>query len=105
MIVVDHAPHWWFLLRDGERLLLDVHCSHGPVDYGWVMALTDDERARYEADGRNYLDALAVHVQDSAPGVLGSTSRFVGRDLGRGLDAAIGEAIAAWRAAGGSGPG
>ncbi|WP_369942346.1 hypothetical protein [Xanthomonas medicagonis] len=40
MQVVDHEPHAWFLLRDGDTLLLDVNCSHGAVGYAWTMALT-----------------------------------------------------------------
>ena len=97
MIVVDHAPSSWYLLRDGDRLLLDVNCSHGAVGYGWVMALTADETARYRAEGRAAIDRLAAHVQDSAPGVPGSTSPYVGRDLGHDLDGPIALAVSDWR--------
>ena len=97
MIVVEHAEHEWFLLQDGDRLLLDVACSHGAVGYGWVMALTADETARYRAEGRAAIDRLAIDVQDSAPGVLGSPSPYVGRDLGHVLDGPIALAVSDWR--------
>jgi hypothetical protein len=97
MIVVDEGPAAWFLLRDGERWLLDVNCSHSAVTYGWVMALTAQELADYEAGGRAFLDVLAADVHQTAPGVLGSGSPYRGRDLGRGLDKAVGAAVAEWR--------
>ena len=97
MIVVDQAEHAWFLLQDGDRLLLDVNCTHGAVSYGWVMALSAEEGERYRAEGRSAIDRLADDVQHSAPGVLGSASPYVGRDLGRDLDGPIALAVSDWR--------
>mgnify|MGYP003422809230 CR=1 FL=1 len=97
MIVLDHEPHWWFLLQDGETLLLDVHCSHSAVDYSWVMTLNSDEAAQFKSTGRAFLTQLAERVQWSAPGIRGSTSPFRGRNLSRTHDRAVSEAIKAWR--------
>ena len=96
MIVVDHAPSWWFLVQDGDVLLLDVHCSHGAVDYPWTMALTADEAARYRAEGRGFLDTLAKDVQWTAPGVLGSGSPYRGRDIGGERRKPVTAEIARW---------
>ena len=98
MIVLDHEPHWWFLLQDGDTLLLDVHCSHGPADYLWTMALNDSEIAEFGSTGRTFLSKLAEKVQWSAPGVRGSTSPFLGRKLSLIHDKAVSDAIRLWRA-------
>ena len=105
MIVLDHAPQRWYLLQDGDTLLLDVYCSHGPVDYPWVMALDADETARYRADGRGVLDALADRVQQTGAGGLGSPSPYAGRNLDPGRRRAVHAAIMHWRAAGPATPG
>jgi hypothetical protein len=46
MMVLDCAPHGWFLLRDGDAYLLDVNCNHGAVDYPFLTALDETELAR-----------------------------------------------------------
>ncbi|MBB6368858.1 hypothetical protein FHR56_004039 [Xanthomonas sacchari] len=79
MQVVEHEPLAWFLLRDGETLLLDVNCSHGPVGYAWTMALTAQEVAQYRALGRDFIAQLAERVQSTAPGVLGNRSPYLVR--------------------------
>src|SRR6478609_781781 len=43
MQVIDHEPSSWFLVRDGERLFLDVNCSHGAVSYDFAMELDQRE--------------------------------------------------------------
>lgn len=97
MVVLDHEPHRWFLLQDGDALLLDVHCSHGPADYLWTMALNDDEIAVLRSTGRIFLNQLAEKVQWSAPGVRGSTSPFLGRNLSSTHSEAVSDAIERWR--------
>ncbi|KAB7769693.1 hypothetical protein [Xanthomonas maliensis] len=96
MNVLDHEPHRWYLLQDEGTLLLDVHCSHGPVDYCWTMALSQDETSGYLENGREFLNRLADQVQNSAPGVLGSHSPFKGRNLHPGCGDRVLAATRRW---------
>ncbi|QKT06386.1 hypothetical protein HUN08_03660 [Gordonia sp. X0973] len=98
MDVIDHEPHWWFLLRDGDDLLLDVNCSHGPVGYAWLMVLNESERREFEADGRAALGRLADAIQNSAPVLEDSTSVYRGRDVSHTRNPAVTDAVARWRA-------
>lgn len=96
MEVLDHEPWSWFLLRDGERLLLDVHVSQGPVSASLLLALDDDERAAYEHQGRAALVALAARVQDSAPIAADTSSPYRPRDLTAALGAEVTAAAREW---------
>lgn len=97
MIVVDHEPQWWFLLQEEDAFLFDVNCSHGAFGYSWLMTLNSAEVERFKSDGRTFLNKLAEEVQSSAPGVRGSTSAFLGRNLSSTRGQAVSEAIEAWR--------
>jgi len=81
MQVIDHEPSSWFLVRDGERLFLDVNCSHGAVSYDFAMELDQREREGYGTEGRQFITALAEKVQNSAPGVRGSSSPYRDRNV------------------------
>jgi hypothetical protein len=88
MTVIDYEPSGWFLVRDGERLLLDVNCSHSAVSYGFSMELNECESLGYAAAGHKFLSELAEKIQYSAPGVIGNVSpyrerRLQGEDLSR----------------------
>lgn len=96
MQVVDHAPHAWFLLRDDDTLLLDVNCSHGPVDYAWTMVLNDEEVAQFHALGRDSITPLAERVQWTAPGVLGNRSPYRGRKVDAETRQRVIKAIQDW---------
>ncbi|AJC46775.1 hypothetical protein [Xanthomonas sacchari] len=96
MQVVDHEPRAWFLLRDGETLLLDVNCSHGPVGYAWTMALTAQEMAQYGALGRDFITQLAERVQSTAPGVLGNRSPYLVRKADAETRQRVTLSIKAW---------
>jgi hypothetical protein len=96
--VVDHRPTRWFLLADGDALLLDVHCSHSAFDYSVLIELTDAERAALERGGRDYLDDLAQKIHHSAPAARGSTSPYRDRDLTRTRSGAVVDAVRRWRA-------
>ncbi|MCH1866950.1 hypothetical protein [Nocardioides sp. CFH 31398] len=98
--VVDHGPSRWFLLADGDALLLDVHCSHSAFDYSVLVELTDSERTGLERGGRAYLDDLAQRIHHSAPAARGSTSPYRDRDLTRGRSGDVVDAVRRWRAAG-----
>ena len=96
MLVLDHEPSGWFLVKDGERLLLDVNCSHSAVSYEFLMELNAREREAHSLRGHQFLSELAQRVQDSAPSVLGSASPFRDRVLrGRDRDQ-VNEITTAW---------
>ena len=99
MVVLDHHPHWWFLLQDGDELLLDVHCSHGPVDYGWAMFLNAAETSQFRSTGREFLGALAEQVQSTAPGARVSESPFLGRNVEPVVRERLLAAVVQWRKA------
>jgi hypothetical protein len=99
MIVLDHQPRWWFLLQDGDALLFDVHCSHGPVDYAWTMFLNAAETSQLRAAGRAFLGALAGQVQSSAPGARGSNSPFLDRNVDSAVRERVLAAVLQWRKA------
>ncbi|MCW0436074.1 hypothetical protein [Xanthomonas sacchari] len=96
MQVVEHEPHAWFLLRDGETLLLDVNCSHGPVGYAWTMALTVQEIAQFQTLGRDFIAQLAERVQSTALGVLGNRSPYLIRKADAETRQRVTVAIKAW---------
>ncbi|MEU6700769.1 hypothetical protein [Pseudonocardia sp. NPDC046786] len=97
MQVVDQEPHHWFLLDDDGRLLLDVHCNHGPVGYSVLLALDGTEIRGLHEQGREYLHRLADAVQDSAPIARGSRSPYRERDLSATHGRRVSDAVAAWR--------
>lgn len=68
MQVVDHKPHAWFLFKEGNALLLDVNCNHGPAGYGVLIRLSAEEVSEYSQKGRAFLNWLAQVVQNSGPG-------------------------------------
>ena len=98
MKVVDHEPHWWFLLEEGGALIVDANCSHSVFSYSFAMHMNPDEVAQYRSKGRNYIGELAQAIQDSGPNLKNSRSAFNGRDVTPQYSEAIMAAIAQWRA-------
>ena len=99
MEVVDHEPHFWFLLREDGSLFLDVACEHSAVSYNVLIQLNDEETARYSKYSRQYLSELAESIHYSAPGVRGSTSLYKSRNVSSKYDAQVMAAVTAWRTA------
>jgi hypothetical protein len=100
LIVLDHEPQFWFLLRTTSGLLLDVACSHSAFGYSFLMQLNEDEVRGYEAGGHRYLNDLARAVNFSAPGVKGSSSSYKDRNIHRLHADAVTEAVLTWRRSG-----
>lgn len=96
MVVIDHQPSGWFLVRDGDRLLLDVNCSHSAVSYAFLMELNETERHEYALRGNGFISQLAEEVQCSAPGVGGSASPYRDRNQHAQERTLVDEAILAW---------
>jgi hypothetical protein len=98
MRVIDHEPQWWFLLEKDGSLFLDANCNHSFVGYDFLVELNEEELRAYELEGRVFISRLATEIQDSAPIVKGSTSRFKARDLSRTHSDQVTKAVANWRA-------
>lgn len=98
MKVIDHQSGSWFLLGDGDRLFLDVNCSHGAFGYSVLIELNGAERDEYRSLGRGSLDRLAQEVNDAAPGARGGDSVYAGRDLSRDRGEEVSRAVGEWKA-------
>jgi hypothetical protein len=96
MEVIDREPHAWFLVRDGNALLREVRCSHGPADYSVVLELNAMERRRYDRQRRVYLEELTYAIHYSAPGVRGNTSVYAHRLLEAHRRQAVSDTILRW---------
>ncbi|WP_045470067.1 hypothetical protein, partial [Sporocytophaga myxococcoides] len=74
------------------------NCNHSFVGYGFLLELNAEEHGAYKHAGREFISRLATEIQDSAPIVKGSTSRFKGRDLSRTPSNKVTKAVERWRA-------
>lgn len=81
MIAQDGEHYSWFLLEENGQLFLDTVCSHGAVDYMFLMEMTAAEALLFRKNGRTYLDDLSQRIRTSAPGVRGNKSPFKARSL------------------------
>ena len=91
MVVVDHEPHAWFLLRDGSGYVLDVNCTQSFVSFSAVLRLASDEVAKIEAQGRKAADDLARAIQHSP-------SQYSARCSDPNLESVSLAAIKGWQA-------
>jgi hypothetical protein len=91
MVVIDHEPHGWFLLRDGSSYVLDVNCMQSIVSFSVVLRLTPDEAALVETQGHSAADELARSIQHSP-------TKYSSRSGGSDLESASLAAIKGWQA-------
>nr|WP_315464918.1 hypothetical protein [uncultured Rhodoferax sp.] len=93
MTVIDHEPARWFLVRNDDRLYLDVNCSHSAVSYSFLLELDEGEINAYGTEGRVFLSNLADKINNSAFGSALKTSsyrdRYIDSDTGKQVNAAI----------------
>lgn len=99
MKVLDHEPQVWFLLEDEGSLYLDANCNHSFIGYSFLLRLNSEEAAQYKAKGRDYLSWLADDIQNSAPILAASKSRYKGRDLSGEHSERVMTAVREWRQA------
>lgn len=97
MRVIDHEPQWWFLLEDEGALYLDTNCNHSFIAYDFLLRLDAVELAKFRSEGRASISRLADEIQNSAPILAISNSKYKGRDLSRELSSQVTEAVHAWR--------
>lgn len=98
MRVIDHEPQWWFLLEDDGSIFLDANCNHSFVGYSFMIEMNSDELTQYKRLGRNFISTLASEIQDTAPILQISTSRFKGRDVSQTYSDEVTRAVERWRA-------
>lgn len=96
MEVIDHEPHFWFLLRKEQGLFLDISCNHGPAGYDVLIELNVAEEAQYLKKGRNFINLLAQAIQDSAPGVRNSLSVYQNRNVSAQYADEVNVAVKKW---------
>ncbi len=96
MKVVDHEPSLWFLVSDGQDLILDVSCNHSAFGYTWTLKLLDPEREEYHSKGRDSLSQLAHQIQTSAPILKESQSPFKHRMISNAMQEEVEAAILTW---------
>ncbi|MTW11753.1 hypothetical protein GM658_14195 [Pseudoduganella eburnea] len=97
MKVLDHEPQCWFLLEDEGSLLLDANCNHSFIGYDFLLRLNSEELAQYKTKGHDYLSWLADDIQNSAPILAASTSKYKDRNLSEAYSGRVLAAIRAWR--------
>lgn len=90
LAVVDHEPHSWFLLRDGEGYFLDVNCNRSFVGFDILLKLTEPECAAVVENSHNACQALAASVQYGP-------SAYSDRNISNSHGPAVSEAIDRWR--------
>lgn len=98
MRVLHNRPHAWFLLEDGNELILDVNCNYSFVGYSFAMLLNQRERNRFREEGTEFIDDLADQINQSAPIAIASTSKFKSRKVEDSFTEQISAAIAIWNA-------
>lgn len=96
MTVIDHEPVSWFLVRDNDRLYLDVNCSHSAVSYSFLLELNEGEINTYATEGRAFLSNLADKINNSAFGLAHKTSPYRDRHTHSETGEHVNAAISVW---------
>lgn len=99
MHVIDFEPQAWFLLEHEGDLFVDGNYDYSFVGYEFLLKLDLGERARFEKEGRVYIEDLTRKIQDSVPIARGSASPYVGRNQANTYGEKVLAAVAAWRSA------
>ncbi|MEA5125376.1 hypothetical protein [Xanthomonas floridensis] len=93
MIVVDHAPADWFLLRDEDRYLLDINCSISAAGFSILLLLSATEHAAVLADRHGACAQLAAQFR-------ARPHDYAARDGSEVHGTHVLAAVQTWRAAG-----
>jgi hypothetical protein len=96
MTVLDYEPQWWFLLEEEGALYLDVNCNHSFIGYDFLLRLDAGEVKKFRSEGRDYLSRLASEIQDSAPILSASTSKYKARDSSKDYSERVTAAVQEW---------
>lgn len=99
MRVLDHEPGLWFLVEDGDDLLVDGNYSNSFFGYAYPIRLAPEEAKAYRREGRGAIHALVAQIQHSVPVSPRSSSPFLGRRLDADTTSRMHKAIRAWKGA------
>jgi hypothetical protein len=97
MRVIDSEPQSWYLLEHDGDLFVDGNYDYGFVGYEFLLKLNAEERARFEEDGRSFIDYLTTRIRETVPIARGSASPFVGRSLSGAYGDQVLAAVKAWK--------
>jgi len=97
MRVIDCEPQSWYLLEHEGELFVDGNYDHGFVGYEFLLKLNEDERARFDREGRSFIDHLTRRVQESVPIARGSVSPYVWRSLSSVYGDQVLAAVQSWK--------
>ncbi|MBC8142058.1 MAG: hypothetical protein H7Y38_11530 [Armatimonadetes bacterium] len=62
MHVINNEPQFWFLLRAGDDLYLDLRVQASFAEYTALIRLSAEEKAEYAVSGHAYMIALAERL-------------------------------------------
>ncbi len=96
MKVINHEPHFWYLLEDQEKLFIDVNCNHSFFDYTFTIQLNEKEIKDYKEIGVQFLNKLAEDIHSSAPALSASDSIYKERKVSDQLTESIDQTIENW---------
>jgi hypothetical protein len=96
MTVIDHEPARWFLVRNDDRLYLDLNCSYSSVSYSFLLELNEGEINAYETEGRVFLSNLADKINNSAFGSALKISSYRDRHIHSETGEQVNAAISRW---------
>lgn len=90
MQIIDHDPHYWFLVREGNEEYLSVRCQASFAEYSMLIRLSPDERAAHQAGRHAYADTLAMDINDHR-------DSYQERDYEKELGDRVTQTVVAWR--------
>ncbi|WP_225043131.1 hypothetical protein [Xanthomonas campestris] len=93
MIVIDHVPADWFLLREDNRYWLDINCAISATGFSLLLPLSATELADVLVDAYAACARLAAQVQ-------ARPHAYAVRDCSALHGNHVLGAVYAWRAAG-----
>ncbi|MBB3833982.1 hypothetical protein FHR55_002204 [Xanthomonas arboricola] len=93
MLVIDHAPADWFLLRENNYYWLDVNCAISATGFSFLLPLNATELAEVLVDAHAACARLAAQVQ-------AGPHAYAVRDCSALHGNRVVAAVHAWRAAG-----
>jgi len=97
MRVIDSEPQSWYLLEHEGDLFVDGNYDYSFVGYEFLLKLNEEERARFEKEGRSFIDHLTTTVHETVPIARGSVSPYVGRSLSDVYGDQVVAAVQAWK--------
>jgi len=97
MRVVDFEPQSWYLLEHEGDLFVDGNYDYSFVGYEFLLKLNEEERARFQKEGRSFIDCLTTRVQETVPIARGSVSPYVGRNLSAAYGEKVLAAVQVWK--------